>query len=184
MKKKIVLLGDSIRLIGYGTLLPELIEDDFDVWQPEENSMYVQHVLRQLFNFRNKIDEADIIHFNSGEWDVCNLFGDGTFNSLDEYSRQLGRIADVLLKKGKTVVFATTTPVRDANWHNSNSDIREFNEAALRVLKPKGIIINDLYSVVAEDINGNISEKDNIHLTEKGIKLCARATAKILENLK
>lgn len=184
MKKKVVLLGDSIRLIGYGTLLPEIIKDEFDVWQPEENGMYVQHILREIFNFREKIDEADIIHFNAGEWDVCNLFGDGTFNNLNEYSSQLGRIADILLSKGKTVIFATTTPVREENWHNSNADIREFNKAALDVLKPKGIIINDLYSVVEEDINSNISNTDFIHLTEKGIKLCAEATAKLLESLR
>ena len=35
--KKVVLLGDSIREIGYGTKVPELLKDEFTVWQPEEN---------------------------------------------------------------------------------------------------------------------------------------------------
>ena len=39
-KTKVTLLGDSIRLIGYGTRVPELLGDDFEVYQPEENCRY------------------------------------------------------------------------------------------------------------------------------------------------
>ena len=30
--KKLVLLGDSIRLIGYGTRLAEIMSDEYEVW--------------------------------------------------------------------------------------------------------------------------------------------------------
>ena len=33
--KKVVLLGDSIRLIGYGKRVEELLGDQCTVWQPE-----------------------------------------------------------------------------------------------------------------------------------------------------
>ena len=29
--KKVVLLGDSIRQIGYGTILPEILKDEFGI---------------------------------------------------------------------------------------------------------------------------------------------------------
>ena len=34
--KKVVLLGDSIRLIGYGKRVEELLGDQCTVWQPEK----------------------------------------------------------------------------------------------------------------------------------------------------
>ncbi len=183
MKKKVVLLGDSIRLIGYGTLLPKITEDFLEIWQPDENSRFVQFVLREIFDHSAKIDEADIVCFNSGEWDVCNIFGDGTFTEPDYYVSQLVRITKILQKKGKTVVFSTTTPVRNDNQFNSNKDIKYFNELAVNALTPMGVIINDLYSVVMYDLEVNIHEDDKIHLTEQGIRLCAEATANLLRTL-
>ena len=56
------------------------------------------------------LKEADIVHFNSGEWDICELFGDGPFTPEDFYVSQLKRIVKILQDMGKTVIFATTTP--------------------------------------------------------------------------
>ena len=41
--KRVVLLGDSIRLIGYGTKVPELLGDGYEVWQPEDNGRFAQY---------------------------------------------------------------------------------------------------------------------------------------------
>ena len=49
--KKVVLLGDSIRLIGYGTKLPEITQGEFEIWQPDDNSRFVQYILRQIFDY-------------------------------------------------------------------------------------------------------------------------------------
>ena len=35
--KKVVLLGDSIRQIGYGKKVAALLEPDYTVWQPDDN---------------------------------------------------------------------------------------------------------------------------------------------------
>ena len=40
--KKVVLLGDSIRLIGYGTKVPEMLGPEYTVWQPSDNGRYAQ----------------------------------------------------------------------------------------------------------------------------------------------
>lgn len=39
--KKVVLLGDSIRLVGYGPRVPELLGSDYEVYQPDENCRFV-----------------------------------------------------------------------------------------------------------------------------------------------
>ena len=177
--KKVVLLGDSIRLMGYGSKVPELLGDGFEVWQPEQNGMYVSNVLRQLFDNADRIKEADIVHFNSGEWDVCELFDDGPFTPLEFYVSQILRIAEVLQKQGKTVIFATTTPVRLENKYNHNEMIRRFNAAVVPPLREKGVAINDLYAILAPDIYANICD-DLIHLSEQGIRLCAESTARAI----
>ncbi|MBR5742758.1 MAG: SGNH/GDSL hydrolase family protein, partial [Clostridia bacterium] len=143
--KKVVLLGDSIRLMGYGSLVPGLLGEGYDVWQPEQNGMYAQNVLRQLFDNEIRIREADVVHFNAGLWDVCELFGDGPFTPKEFYASQILRIADLLQERGKAVVFAATTPVRPENPHNKNELIASYNAAVIPALAEKGVRINDLY---------------------------------------
>ena len=53
--KKVVLLGDSIRLIGYGTKVPEMLGDDYQVWQSEDNCRFAKYTLRCLFDWRDDI---------------------------------------------------------------------------------------------------------------------------------
>ena len=175
-KIKVVLLGDSIRLMGYGGAVPELLGDGYEVWQPEDNGRFVSYVLRQIFDYADKINEADVVHFNTGEWDVCELFGDGPFTPEKFYVSQVTRIARILLNRGKKVIFATTTPVREENTYNHTSVIGRFNSLIVPPLKEMGVQINDLYSVVAADVYGNVSD-DTIHLSDQGIRLCAESTA-------
>lgn len=108
--KRVVLLGDSIRLIGYGTKVPELLGDGYEVWQPEDNGRFAQYTLRMLFDFRKQIEGADVIHWNNGHWDLCELFGDGSFTPLPMYVETMVRVARLLKQYGKKVIFATTTP--------------------------------------------------------------------------
>ena len=123
---------------------------------------------------------ADIIHWNSGEWDICNLFGDGPFTGENEYVSQCLRVADLLLARAKKVIFATTTPVRQGHPHGDNRVIQRYNALVVPKLVQKGVLINDLFQVVQQDINGNVREDDRIHLTDKGIALCAEATVKAI----
>ena len=40
LMKKVVLLGDSIRLIGYAPRIPELLGDGYTVWQSDSAGQY------------------------------------------------------------------------------------------------------------------------------------------------
>ena len=95
--KKVVLLGDSIRLVGYGPRVPELLGSDYEVYQPDENCRFVKYTLRGLFEWHENITGADIIHWNNGLWDTTNLFSDGKpFTSEDEYVDNMLRVAKEL----------------------------------------------------------------------------------------
>lgn len=172
--KKVILLGDSIRKIGYGEPVASALSDQFTVWQPEENCRFAQYTLRGLFDWRNEIEGADVVHWNNGLWDICHLFGDGPFTPVDRYVEEILRIATILKQRAKAVIFATSTPVRNENPYNRNTDIAAYNEAVIPHLREMGIRINDLYTPISADIPRYIREDDMIHLTEDGIRLCAK----------
>lgn len=48
---KVTLLGDSIRQIGYGTKVPELLGNSFEVFQPNDNCRFIKYILRGLFDW-------------------------------------------------------------------------------------------------------------------------------------
>ena len=174
--KKVVLLGDSIRLMGYGARTAELLGPDYTVWQPEDNCRFASYTLRMLFDYQEQLKGADIIHFNCGLWDVCDLFGDGAFTPLEDYVRTMARIAAILKTYAPTVIFATTTtPDPEMPGHDINH-LKTYNAAVCAALEPMGIRINDLFTPVASDVDGMICE-DHIHLSAHGIEVCAKQVA-------
>lgn len=170
---KVTLLGDSIRMIGYGIEVPALLGEQFEVFQPNDNCRFAKYTLRGLFDWESNMAGSQIVHWNNGLWDICNLFGDGMFTSESEYVENMLRIADILIKRYDKVIFATTTPVTVQNSYNKNSDIERYNALIVPFLKEKGIIINDLYQLILSDIDKYISKEDNIHLSDEGIRVCA-----------
>ena len=135
MKKKVVLLGDSIRLWGYGTRVPEMLGDDYEVFQPEDNCRFVKYTLRGLFDWQDILKDADIIHWNNGLWDCTEIFDDGLFTSEEEYTENMLRVATLLKKITPNVIFATTTPVWDEFEWTHNDKIERFNELIVPRLK-------------------------------------------------
>ena len=170
--KKIVLIGDSIRMIGYGKPVAARLADEFEVWQPAENCRYAKHTLRGVWDWKADIAGADIIHWNNGLWDICDIYGDGMFTSVDEYVATILRIARLFKERASTVIFATTTPVRPDNPYNKNSAIEEYNAAVVPKLIEMGIVINDLYTPLSADVQKYIAD-DKIHLSADGIALAA-----------
>ena len=177
--KKVVLIGDSIRLIGYGKPVAERLKDEFEVWQPEDNCRFAQYTLRGMWDWQEGIRGADIIHWNNGLWDVCELFGDGEFTPKDEYVDTMLRIARILKERASTVIFATTTPVRPENRHNKNETIEAYNEDLVPKLRELGVVINDLYTPISSDLYKYICD-DTIHLSEAGAELAGELVETII----
>ena len=180
---KVTLLGDSIRQIGYGTKVPALLGEDYEVFQPNINCKFAKFTLRGLFDWESDMAGSRIIHWNNGLWDVCDLFGDGTFSSDAEYVQNILRLADLLLAKYEKVIFATTTPVAQENQYNRNSDIERFNSLVVPLLKEKGVIINDLHALVSSNVDKYISKEDHIHLSPEGIDACSAQVVDIIKTV-
>ena len=179
MKKRVVLLGDSIRLLGYGDPVAKALTAEFDVWQPTENCRFAKHTFRGTYDWRASIEGADIIHWNNGLWDIYRAVDGDVFTPIGQYVDEMVRLAKVLKSKAKTVIFATTTPVREENPGMDNRDIQDYNDALVPRLAEMGIVINDLHAVIQEDIHRYICD-DLTHLSEAGIAVCAKQVEKII----
>jgi len=181
--KKVVLLGDSIRLIGYGKKVPELLAGEYTVYQPEANCRFVKNTLRMLHDLREEIAGADVIHWNNGLWDCHDLFGDGEmFTSEDEYAVNIVRVAKRLLTITPKVIFATTTPTLQDFHYNRNALIAQYNARVIPELEALGVRINDLHGLVLAHIEEYLRE-DHVHLNEAGIDACAAQVAEAIRRI-
>ena len=169
--KKVVLLGDSIRLIGYGKTVESRLSGEFRVWQPLENCRFAKHTLRGLYDWRHELEGADIVHWNNGLWDTWDVFGDGPFSSVEEFTENMLRLARLLKARAKVVIFATITPVRYGE-KGGNEIIEKYNAAIVPKLREMGIVINDLYSAMLPEVDKYVSD-DRVHLSAEGIAFTA-----------
>ena len=183
---KIVLFGDSQRqtFCGYGKRVEEVLRSEgHEVFQPEDNSRFSKYLLRQIKDFRKEIQDADIVHFNAGHWDVGVMFKSDNepFTSLDEYIANLRRIVAELKTITPHLIFATTSPVRRGHADETNEMIEKYNAAAVKLMNELGVRINDMYSVVLPRLEECIKgEPDCVHQTEKGKIVQANQVLKVI----
>ena len=155
--KKIVLIGDSIRM-GYDKYVMEALHGVAEVLYPSENCRFAEYVLRYAHEWKNNGnwgDEVDLVHWNAGLWDALELFGDAPLTSLSYYGEAIARIDKrlrMLFPKAK-FVFATSTNVSEEmsnpDFTRHNATIEKYNAEALRALSGTDTVINDLYSLTA-----------------------------------
>ncbi len=190
-KKRILLLGDSIRL-QYGPVVAQLLKDKAEVLFPEENCRYIKFLLWGARHWAAALGgNFDVVHFNAGIWDNHRyIMEDGAdisltkgcgepFTTLSEYVATSERLVREIKAIAPQAAFATTIPgtVQFDDW---NKRIKLFNDCVVPLYQYSGFEIDDLYSVINSDLEGNICE-DKVHLSEKGIKECAEAVASFLE---
>lgn len=156
---KVVLLGDSIRL-GYQEYVLNALRGKAQVFYPPENSRFAQYLLRFIGNWQNDGgwgDDAALVHWNAGLWDVLRVDGEPPMTPLPFYRELLARTHRRLKLHfpAAKLVFATTTPIDEARVLNPerfarrNSEIEEYNAAAREVLAPLGEEFDDLHAVMA-----------------------------------
>ena len=194
--KKVILLGDSIRM-GYDDYVKELLEGKCEVvYDAEDNGRYTAYTLWQLNQLLRKHPDACLVHWNNGYWDMhVEPPMTEELCPVPDYQHLLRRIIKLCRSCGCKVIFATTTPVGEegiaedvtgtgAHIAYDNNSVLRYNKAALEVMADEGVMVNDLYALCAKDENLYKCE-DHLHLTEEGYRACAKQAADmILEVLK
>lgn len=153
--KKIVLIGDSIRM-GYDKYVKEALSGVAEVYYPDENCRFAENVLRFAHDWKAKgkwPDDVDLVHWNAGLWDALELFEDEPLTSPEYYAQAIARIHKrlrMLFPKAK-LVFATSTTVLEEkcsiNFRRHNSIIDQYNQLAVNALSDTDEIINDLFKL-------------------------------------
>ena len=176
--KKIVLLGDSIRL-GYEKFIKDSLEGVAEVYSPENNCKFTLNLLRYLHGYvgpEGLPSDADLVHWNAGLWDVINMVGDDLpLTPPDAYAELIKRINKRIrwcFPKAK-IVFATSTAVVEEGYTGTvrrfNKDIENYNKIALDALNGTDTVINDLYSIT-KDIPSECRSDMTHFNTEQGVK--------------
>lgn len=156
--KKIVLIGDSIRM-GYDKYVKEALSDVAEVYYPTENCRFTTYILRFAHDWKKKgewPDDVDLVHWNAGLWDVPEILGDGPVTPVEHYAENIARIDRRLrlLFPNAKMVFATNTSVQEEKFgtvfKRRNATIEAFNAAAIKALEGTDTVIDDLYAVTTD----------------------------------
>ncbi len=187
--KKVLLLGDSIRM-GYQDYVRQELAGECDVlYDAEDNGRFAAYTLWQANQMFKKYGAFDVVHWNNGYWDMNIEAPMHTpMHPVDEYLHFLRRIIGEIRHNGAKIIFATTTPVLS---HGSAADntgtgaqgiayddawVRQYNEAARQLMDAEHIPVNDLYALCKEDA-GYYKCEDKLHLTPEGYRRCAAQAA-------
>ena len=152
--KKIILLGDSIRM-GYDKYVKDALDGVAEVMYPKENCKFALNVLRCIVEWRRDGgwgEDVDLVHWNAGLWDCVEILGDEPLTPIPFYEQTVLRVHNRLrtyFPKAK-IVFATSTAVEESRYEpdfcRHNTVIEAYNAAAVRALANTDAIINDLYT--------------------------------------
>lgn len=180
----IILIGDSIRR-GYEPVVREMLAGQAEVWGPGENGGDSRNVLAHLDEWAVS-HEADVIHLNCGLHDL-KAFPDGNFQvPIEEYTENLRKIIDRLTSETEAkLIWATSTPIVDSrcqaregcDFKRFEADVERYNTAALEIVNPAGLTVNDLHGVIEKGGVETCVSADGVHMTEEGYRLLAIGVA-------
>ena len=195
--KKVFVLADSIS-IHYGPFLEAYLQDTFFYDRKGKNqeckdlnvasqvnggdSGNVLEYLKLLPDI-----EYDILLLNCGLHDIKTREGIRQV-SEENYEKNLEEIMELVLKRGKKIVWVNSTPVDDERHNNSNKSFQRYNEDLLMynqiakmVIEKKQIPIIDLYGFT-NSLDMPLYA-DHVHFVEPVRKLQAAYIAGCLKTL-
>lgn len=189
--KRVVLLGDSIRLGYEATVRAELADQAF-VWSPSENG---QHTVNLLLNFWTWVvaQQPDVLHMNAGLWDTRRVVRneEGNIVPLATYRENVDRLITLAKRHTKArIIWATSTPCNQDALSRGHlrlglagrraADVPIYNQAAVEVAQAHGVIINDLYRLVMTTGPDRLLDPDGTHYTTEGYSTLGKAVSEVI----
>lgn len=184
---QVLLIGDSISL-GYTPCVVEMLKAKATVKHNPGNAGHTGTGLQNLDGWLGTT-KWDVIHFNWGLHDLCyrnpesktqgnrdKVKGKLT-TSLKQYETNLDQLVLRLKRTNAVLIWATTTVVPEGEEGRFVGDDAKYNEAAARVMKKHGILIDDLY-VVSKGFGPEMFlGPGNVHYRKAGYKKLAEQVA-------
>lgn len=191
--KKVILIGDSIRL-GYQPYTSLYLMEKADIRGPESSCGHTYHILENAYRWLG--EEGDVIyHISACHHDIMTVPYESNKNLVDisDYVANIQRIIKYihLANPKAIIIWATSTPVVDEKVYATlntmkgnglyNKDVIIYNNAAVKEVTRLGIPVNDLYTYVLEGDPDRIMLEDGIHFNETGYQLLGEQVANALQ---
>lgn len=180
---RVLIIGDSIS-IGYTPYVAEILAGRATVVHHPGNAQHTATGLKELDRWLGD-GRWDVIHFNWGLWDLCykrSRFLRGSVRDrekgsvlveLDRYEANLAELTARLQKTGATLIWASTTVVPEGDAGRFPGDDLRYNEAAGRVMRAAGVMVNDLNAASREFPPELFVQPGDVHFTDEGYRRLA-----------
>ncbi len=180
---RVLIIGDSIS-IGYTTGVRKLLSGKANVHRVKGNCRYSAFGAEHIDSW---IGEGDwgLIHFNFGLWDWYG-WSQEPKATPESYAANLDQIVTKLKATKAQLIFGVTTPPcvgpeTKVKIVITEARAKEFNDAALSVMKKHGVAINDLYTPIAGKRAQYQQGANNVHYNDAGKSLQAKQVAQAIE---
>ncbi|MGB7329658.1 MAG: SGNH/GDSL hydrolase family protein [Rubripirellula sp.] len=183
----VLLIGDSIS-IGYMLDARKQLAGEANVWRPATNCGPTTTGLKSVDAWIGD-KKWDVIHFNFGLHDLKYMGPKGQNLadpaaetsapqvSIEDYDKNLRKIAERLKATGATVIWRETTPVPEGARGRVKGDSKRYNEVAAKVMADiGGIEIDPMYEVAVA--NANLQKKADVHYSPEGSAKLGEQVAK------
>lgn len=189
---KVLLIGDSISG-AYHKLVAQALEGKAVVAKSSDNGESTAVGVIKIDGWLGDT-KWDVIHFNWGVWDMYGWQYAEDDRSPAMYAQRLETLVVRMKKTGAKLIWATTTPVPPKpettmlkRWKKevviSPELERQYQEAALQVMKKHEVQVNDLYTLI-KPRRSEFQADDNVHFSGGGSALMANQVAEcIVKNL-
>jgi hypothetical protein len=178
---KVLLIGDSISG-GYYKLVAKNLEGKAIVAKSSDNGESTAVGVLKIDGWLGDT-KWDIIHFNWGVWDMYGWQYAADDRSPAMYAQRLETLVARMKKTGAKLIWATTTPVPPKpeatmlkRWKKEvviSPELElKYREAALQVMKKRGVKVNDLFTLL-KPRRSEFQADDNVHFSGKASALMA-----------
>lgn len=173
---RVLLIGDSISM-GYTLTVRKLLEGQANVHRIPQNGGPTTNGLKNLPKWLGA-GKWDVIHFNWGLHDLKFMPDGNRQVEIAAYESNLRALVDQMQKTGAKLIWATTTPVPEGtlNPPRKFGDVLTYNELAAKVMKEKGVAINDLNAWITPKLT-EMQKPQDVHFLDSGSEYLGQKVA-------
>ncbi len=185
--KKVILIGDSIRM-GYQQTVRTELAGRAEVGWPEMNGYDSRNVLAKIDEWAIQ-PQPDLVHINCGLHDLKRDRMRGEFQvPLADYAANVEQVLQQLRKRTRaSIIWATTTPVNE-RWHRQKkpfdryeADVQAYNAAAQEICGRLGVQVNDLFGFLTRAGRDLYMAVDGVHFNPDGYELLGIEVARVIQ---
>jgi lysophospholipase L1-like esterase len=182
----VALVGDSIRLFSE-PFVRRCLPARFKLRSPADNCRSSRNVAARIQDWVPP-GTVDIVHLNCGLHDIRQDPGQRrSVTSPEEYVANLRHVFAYLADTGASVIWATSTPVRESahggidspRWYPA--DLVAYNRRSVELALGFGFRINDLHGRLSGAAMGGLLMPDGVHFNPAGNALIGQHVAAAIQ---